>query len=364
MTLRALVLAAGRGERLRPLTVELPKPLLPVAGRPLAAWTLDRLAAAGCDAAALNLHHLGGAIRARFGPTFDGRSEAGDRRGRRRACTLPLVYSDESVELLGTGGALPPLADFFRGASLVLLVNGDSLCRWPLRELIDHHRRAARRDGTRATLLLARGADPRAFGGGVAIEGGRIVAFRRGALAWATTRTKRVFAGAAVLDPALIERLPGGPSDIIGALYEPLLAAGEPIAAIATARPWFDLGTPARYLDAALSWALQALPEHGAWLAPRAAVDPSARLRRAAVEAGASVGAHARLVETLVLPGATVGAGARLERVIVGPGVEVAPGSALSSCLLTRGVSDRAADRAADRAEGGAPDGGPVSTPL
>jgi len=116
---RALVLAAGRGERLRPLTEELAKPLLPVAGRPLAAWTLERLRRAGVDAAALNLHHRGERIRAAFGESFRG---------------LPLVYSEEP-ELLGTGGALPPLRDFFAAADVALLVNGDSLCRWPLERL-------------------------------------------------------------------------------------------------------------------------------------------------------------------------------------------------------------------------------------
>src|SRR6187402_2776161 len=117
--LRALVLAAGRGERLRPLTATLPKPLLPVAGRPLLAWTLERLRAAGCEAVAINLHHLGGQIREQFGDRFRG---------------LPLVWSEET-ELLGTAGALPPLREFLSAADRVLVVNGDSLCRWPLETL-------------------------------------------------------------------------------------------------------------------------------------------------------------------------------------------------------------------------------------
>jgi mannose-1-phosphate guanylyltransferase len=326
----ALLLAAGRVERLRPLTLALPKPLLPVAGRPLAAWSLDRMAAAGCDAVALNLHHLGESIRGAFGDRFE-------RRVGRAVTTLPLHYSDESAELLGTGGALPPLADFFRGATLALIVNGDSLCRWPLRELVAHHRRMSRQVGALATLLVQRTVDPHAFGGGVAVEGGRIVAFRKGALAWESARTKRVFAGAAVIDPALVARLPNGPSDIVGALYEPMLAAGEPIATLETGRPWFDLGTPERYLEAALAWALRGLPSGGAWIDPGATVESSAKLRRAAVERDAAVGAGTRLTRTVVLPGATVGAGARLERVIVGPGVALVPGSAFERCLLTRG---------------------------
>jgi NDP-sugar pyrophosphorylase family protein len=324
VALRALLLAAGRGERLRPLTRALPKPLLPVAGRPLAAHSLERLAGAGCAEVALNLHHLGAEIRSALGDRFE------LRRGRERR-TLPLRYSDESAELLGTGGALVPLAEFLGGAALVLLVNGDSLCRWPLRELLARHRRA----GARATLLVHRAADPREFGGGVAVAGGRIVAFRRGALAWETAPTKRVFAGAAVLDPALVARLPSGPSDIVAALYEPMLAHGEPIAACETSRPWFDLGTPARYLEAALGWALRGRPERGAWIARGAEVEPSARLRRVAVETGARVGAGARLEECAVLPGAEIGAGARLARTLVGPGVAVPAGAAFRARLLT-----------------------------
>ncbi len=319
--LRALVLAAGRGERLRPLTLEVPKPLLPVAGRPLAAWTLERLARVRCDAAALNLHHLG----ARIGDTFG----AAYRR-------LPLVYSEER-DLLGTGGALPPLAEFLAAAELVLVVNGDSLCRWPLRELVAAHRRS----GARATLLVHRTVDPRPFGGGVAIEGERIVAFRRGSMAWETARTRRVFAGAAVLAPELLARLPAGPSDIVAALYEPMLAAGEPIAAQPTARAWFDLGTPARYLEAALAWGLAGKPSGGSLVLPEAAVDATARLRGSVVEAGAEVGAGARLTGTLVLPGARVGAGAQLDGVLVGPGVELPPEAEHAGVLLTRVADGR-----------------------
>jgi len=314
--LRALVLAAGRGERLRPLTDEIPKPLLPVAGRPLAAWTLDRLAAEGGAAAALNLHHLGADVRAALGETH----------GR-----LPLVYSEER-ELLGTGGALPPLAEFLAAGERFVVINGDSLCRWPLRRLVSTHRRS----GAAATLLVHRTADPRGFGGGVALEGRRIVAFRAGSFAGETARVRRVFAGAAVLSRELLERLPAGRSDIVTALYEPLLADGGLITALETSRVWFDLGTPARYLEAALGWALRGRPARGAWIAPDATVGSGARLRRAVVEAGATVADGAVVRDSVVLGGASIGSGARLERTIVGPGVEVAAGERLQGALVTR----------------------------
>ena len=325
---RALVLAAGRGERLRPLTAEIPKPLLPVAGRPLVAGTLDALVAAGCEAVALNLHHLGGAIRGALGASWRG---------------VPLVYSEEP-ELLGTGGALPPLAEFFAGAAAIVLVNGDSLCRWPVDRLLAAHRRT----GAAATLLVHRGADPRGFGGGVALADGRVVALRRAALAWRSAPVHRVFAGAAVLRPDLVARLPAGPSDIVAALYEPLLAAGERISAVATARAWHDLGTPARYLAGALAAGLAGRPAGASRVAAGAEVASDARLRAAVVEPGATVGAAARGERSLVLAGAAVGAGARVADTIVGPGVSVAAGARCSGVLLT----------------GGPGDDGPVETPL
>lgn len=315
--LAALLLAAGRGERLRPLTLELPKPLLPIAGRPLAARSLDALVAAGCGRIAVNLHHLGEAIRATLGASWRG---------------VPIEYSDESRELLGTGGALPPLADFFAGARAIVLVNGDSLCRWPIDRLLARH---ARGDAA-ATLLFARRVDPRRFGGGVAIDRGRVVAFRRGGAVWETAPTRRVFAGAAVLDPALVARLPVGPSDIVTALYEPLLAEGATIAAVESSRAWHDLGTPARYLDGALAVALEGLAPRASRIDRSAAVAPSARLRHSMVEPGAAIEAGARLERCLVLPGARIGADSRLERAIVGPGVSLPAATRAADTMFTR----------------------------
>ncbi|HEX2644211.1 MAG TPA: sugar phosphate nucleotidyltransferase, partial [Thermoanaerobaculia bacterium] len=117
---RALVLAAGLGTRLRPLTDATPKPLLPVAGVPILGHTLAQLAAVGCEAVAMNLHYHGDQIRRRFGDDFAG---------------MPITYSEEPV-LLGTLGAFDPLRELFAPADLIILINGDSLCRWPLRRMI------------------------------------------------------------------------------------------------------------------------------------------------------------------------------------------------------------------------------------
>jgi NDP-sugar pyrophosphorylase family protein len=314
LRLRALVLAAGRGERLRPLTATLPKPLLPVAGRPLLAWTLERLRAAGCEAVAINLHYLGERIRDLFGSSFRG---------------MPLTYSPEP-ELLGTGGALAPLGDFFAPADRVIVINGDSLCRWPIEALLAAH--AKRRPA--ATLLVHRKADLRAFGGGVALEDDEIVAFRRGQLADLAARRHLVFAGAQVLAPELLARIPEGPSDLVSALYEPLLAEGAPIAAVATERIWHDLGTPQRYLDGVLDWTFRGSSK-AARVVKGAVVDPTAKLRRTIVENGAQVAAESDLRSCIVMRGAKLGKGTHLIHCVVGPGADVTAGARAESTLFT-----------------------------
>ena len=334
--MRALVLAAGYGTRLRPLTDEIPKPLLPVLGRPLLLRTLDALADAGCEAAAINLHHLAEAIPAAVGASHRG---------------MPIVYSREQT-ILGTGGAFGPLRDFFAGSETALLVNGDSLCQWPLAELLTRHRRRR----APATLLLAGRPDPRAFGGGIGIDrGGRVRAIRREPRFGPVVR-RFVYAGAYALDPKLLERLPAGFSDSMRDLFEPLLAEGGRIDSLVTWRPWHDLGTPGRYLAAmlALSAKVSGAGEMGAGV--RVAND--AELRRVVVERGARVEAGAVVEESLLLPDAVVGPGCRLRRVVVGPGAEVTAGGAWSSVMLIRAGADTVAPPGTSR------DGALLVTPL
>ncbi len=286
--LRALVLAAGLGTRLRPLTEEVPKPLLPVLGRSVVERTLDELAEVGCEAVALNLHHRGEAIQRRLGESHRG---------------MAIVYSWEE-ELLGTLGALAPLADFFSVADDVLIVNGDSSCRWPLSRLLRRHRHRQ----SRATFLLARRADPAGFGGGVGVgRKGRLVSFRQAGPSVEPASRRYVFAGAHVVERGLLAGIEERPSDIVRQLYEPLLSAGEPLATLTTGRRWHDLGTPGRY-----RLALVDMVKRGNWISPEAQVDPSASLRRSVIEAGAVVSADAVVERSVVLPEAQLGRGARL----------------------------------------------------
>ncbi|HEX2164921.1 MAG TPA: sugar phosphate nucleotidyltransferase [Thermoanaerobaculia bacterium] len=323
--LRALVLAAGEGVRLRPLTDDLPKPLLPVAGRTVLDHTLDALLAAGCEAAAVNLFHLGDKIRARYGDAYRG---------------MPLVWSHEVGERQGTLGALHPLKGFLAEADAVVLVNGDTLCPWPLDRMLRRHRAA----GAAATLLLTTRVDPAGFAGGVGVDKeGRVLSFWQGAAERGTVARRAVFAGAHVLDPRLLDRVEAGPADVVRKLYVPMLEegggdGGGRVQAIVSHRRWHDLGTPRRYLEGVLDWGRGGWPERAwrrSWTSPEARVEAGARTRGAVVEAGATVGAGAVLERAVVLAGARVAGGARVRESVVGPGVQLPAEASVEGRLIT-----------------------------
>ncbi len=310
--LRALVLAAGLGTRLRPLTERMPKPLLPVTGVPILGHTLAQLAAVGCEAVAVNLHHHGDLIRQRFGDAFAG---------------VPLTWSEEP-ELLGTLGVFWPLRDFFAPADLILLVNGDSLCEWPLRKLLRRHLA----DGSRATLLLTSRAAPAEFGGGVGIDRtGRILSFRPTEPERPEVIRRYVFAGAHVFAPDLLGSLTPGKSDIVRNLYMPLVEDPEArIGSLVTARHWHDMGTPQRFLEGVVDRARNGWPERlwrRSWISKEASVAGGARVKSSSIEPGARVGEGAQIERSVLLPGSVVGEGSVVRESILGFGAAVPPGT-------------------------------------
>lgn len=337
LRIRALVLAAGQGRRLRPLTAATPKPLLPVLGRPVAALTLSQVASADCEAAALNLHHLGDAIRERFGDDWGG---------------LPLTYSEEP-HLLGTLGALGPLRDFLGKADLVVVINGDSLCRWPLKKLIRRHLKSR----AKATLLVSSRADPERYGGGIGVDAkGRITTFRRPGDPQApptpADEKRRVFMGAHVFSPELIPDLGDGPADFVTDLYQPLLDDGKILQAVECSGRWHDLGTPRRYLRGVLDWARGPWPVRRSWRSSEASVEESARIRASVLEAGSRVAEGCELERTVVLPGATLAEGCRVSDGIVGFGVALRAGTAVEGRMMSLATST-ATPRDGDSVVGG-----------
>lgn len=312
--MRALVLAAGFGTRLRPLTSHLPKPLLPIPRRrgsvpdvgTVAGATLETLAPY-CNAVALNLHHLGDKIERHFGKEQNG---------------LPLVYSQER-ELLGTLGPLHSLRPFLDGGGdAFLLVNGDSLCDWPIQDLIRRHRNT----GAQATLLVLPTPPDEKLGGGLGLdENGDVVQLRQ-MQARGEVQKRRDFAGCHVISSALLADVPEGPGDILEGLYQKLLERGGKIATVEleAKRPWHDLGTPERYLAALTKTAFSPLAEIGIGF----------EITNSVIDREAKVGAGAHLDNCVLCAGAEVGEGARLERTILGPGAKVPAGAEMSGSMV------------------------------
>ncbi len=311
--LRALVLAAGRGERLRPLTERMPKPLLPVLGVSIVERTLRRLAAAGVERAAVNLHHLGEQIPASVGVSVAG---------------MPVSYWPEET-LLGTLGPLGRLKDHFAASDAVVMVNGDSLCDWPVAALV----RAHRAGGAAATLLLSSRADAESFGGGVVVdERGGVVSFR--GEGYGPGMRRGVFAGLHAIAPDLLRDVEATPSDIVRDLYRPALDRGVSIRGVFTGRPWHDLGTPGRYLAGVLDeFRRLGNRARGGWRHPSAEIDEGATIAGSVVESSCVIESRARVEASLLMPGAVVGRGAIVRDAIIGPDVELAPGSEVVAAM-------------------------------
>ena len=223
--MKTMILAAGRGERMRPLTDHTPKPLLPVAGKPLIVWHIERLAAAGFTELVINHAHLGAQIESALGN--------GSQWG------VCIAYSPEAEALETAGGiaqAMPSL-----GAAPFMVINGDVFCDLDLAAFA-RRGAAAIAAGDLAWLALITNPEHNPKGD-FALRADRIV---RGA-------TDYTFAGIGVYHPAMFASTPRGAKAKLAPLLFAARDAGKLGGEHFTGR-WVDVGTPQRLaeLDAAL----------------------------------------------------------------------------------------------------------------
>ena len=229
--MKAMVLAAGLGTRLRPLTDTLPKPLLPVAGRPLLEWNLLLLKRHGITEVIINLHHLGEQIVQALGD--------GSRLG------LRLAYSHEPT-LQGTGGGIKQAAPFLKDGPFLVL-NGDTLSDCDLTALIAAHRVS----GALATLAVRDDPEAATWGPVTLDAQGRILQIN-GSPPLAEPRAALpacMFAGIHVIEQAVLDAMPAGPGSIID-VYGHLLRQGQPLHGYRMSGYWSDIGDPKRYAQA------------------------------------------------------------------------------------------------------------------
>lgn len=283
-----MVLAAGLGTRLRPLTDELPKPLVPVGDRPVLAHIAELLHRVGVERLVVNTHHRADA----FTPQLLG------------LLPVPCRVLHEPT-ILGTAGGVANAREAL-GEGDVLVCNGDILADVDLPRLLAEHRRS----GAVATLAVCAptGAAER---GTVGLDRvGRVVRLRQER--YGEERSSADFVGIQVVAPELRRRLP--PSGcLVGDGYQPALRAGLEVRAVDAAAAWQDIGNLQGYLRANLTW----LARHGGprFVAASAQVAPAVDVRRSLVGSEARVEGTGVLRECVVWPGAV--ARAPLERAVV-----------------------------------------------
>lgn len=306
-----MLLAAGRSTRLGALGAVKPKPLVPVCGYPAVAFGLAACARAGLRDVVINLHHHGEQIRQVVG---DGRPFG-----------LRVQYSLEE-DLLGTGGGIGKARALFKPGP-VLVVNGKVVADLSLEAVMAAHRATPR--GTLATMVLRPDPRPGQFAPVSVDEVSRVVGLRgrRGQVTAYGNVVHHMFTGVHVLEPALLDRLPPGVSDIIADAYQPALEDGGRVHSMLMTGYFEEHSTPGRYLAGNLALLrrpglVTCTPGPLTGIDPTAKVDGTAILRPP-VRIGAGAVIEARAVvgpEVVVCPGGRVGQGARLSRSVVWDG--------------------------------------------
>ena len=284
MTRHALILTAGLGTRLRPLTDVRAKPAIPVAGEPMVRRIIRWLAAQGVDDVVLNLHHLPQTIAAVVG---DGRDLG-----------VRARYSWEQPRILGSAGG-PRLARPIIGARRFWIVNGDTLTDVDLAGIEASHDAS----GAAVTLALVPNRQFLRYGGVHVDADRRVTGFSpRGPAAEGSHH----FVGVQLVDGDVFDAIAAGEAArTIGGIYDRLLAAeGGAIRGHVTDASFFDVGTPADYRRTSDAFA------------DAAAGSPS-------VGRNVSIAASARVTRSILWDDVQVGAGAVLDECIVTDGVIV-----------------------------------------
>lgn len=305
--MKAMILAAGEGTRLRPLTAALPKPMAPIVGAPLLARTLSWLAEEGVKEAAINLFHLPQVIVEHFGYEYAG---------------IRLRYSFEA-NLMGTAGGLKPCDRIFEDAPFYVIY-GDNLVRADLRSLFQFHMSR----GAMATMALFQHPNPAAAGIVGVDSSGRVTRFME------KPPPDQIFADTAnagiyVLDPAVLRHIPDQtPCDFGRDIFPSLLAQGISLCGTPLNGYLQDTGTPDQYRkanwDALAGAAGPIATDCQLWISPSADVHPSVKFSgRNIIGAEVSIGKDCWLHDCIVWDNATVGCGAHLDQAIIGLGATI-----------------------------------------
>ncbi len=349
--MKAMVLAAGKGTRLFPLTGVIPKPIAPVAGKPVLQHIFELLARTGVEEAHVNVHYLADAILGHYGEEtrVDGTN----------------IHFTREEALMGTAGGVKRIASVARSIDeTFVVIMGDALTDANVRDLLAFHKEK----GALATLALKRVEDTSEYGVAELDDAKDILRFQEKPKAREAV-SNLANTGIYVLEPEVLDYIPNDTFfDFARDVFPRLLESGEKVVGYDEGGfYWSDIGTLGSYRAAqrdALSGrvAVEVPGEwcgRGLWIAEEARIHPSSyRLiegyafvgpkavvgRGASLSGVAAVGDDCRVSDgatvrrSVLLPGSSVGSGAYLEDCVVGPGYEVRPGEWIRGGALVRGT--------------------------
>ena len=322
LAIQAIIMAGGEGVRLRPLTVERPKPLAPLLGEPVMGYAIRLLKRHGVSDIGASLWYQPRKIRDAFGK--------GENYG------VHLKYYEESAPM-GTAGSLRMAMDHLKGTFFVL--SGDGLTDCDLTEALRFHQEKK----ALATLVLKRVSVPLPYGVVLTDKENRITQFIEKP-AWSRVFSDLVNTGIYILEPEIFDWIPDqGMPDFGKDIFPALLKQGLPLYGYETEGYWCDVGNQRAYLEAqqALLRGEAALP-HESGVHPSARIDPSARIEgHCLVGRDAVIGPGALISNAVIGEGCVIGAGAAVENACLWERAAVQEQARLRGCV----VCDRAAVR-------------------
>lgn len=331
--MKAVIMAGGEGTRLRPQTSNLPKPMLPLVGRPMMEHIVSLLRRHGITDIVVTVAFLPNAIRSYFG---DG-SELG----------VSMVYATEESPL-GTAGSVRNAREQLTERFLV--ISGDVLTDIDLTSVIDFHEK----NDALATIALCAVENPLEFGIVITREDGTIERFLEKP-GWGQVFSDTINTGIYVLEPEIFDRIPEGRSvDFSGEVFPAVLEAGQPLYGYVADGYWEDVGTTAAYLkahedilDGKVDVEVAGFElRPGVWIGKGSTIDPSVRIDSPAfvgenctVDEDAVLGAYTTIgANTQVAPRAEVQRSVIGENSYLGPAVRVEGAVLGRSCDLRTGA--------------------------
>jgi len=293
--MRAIVLSAGYGTRLWPLTEDRTKPAIPILGKPLVGYVAEYLAGYGIDEIVVNLHHRPESVRRALGD--------GGRFG------VKLHYVDEPV-ILGTSGALDNTRAFFENETFVV-VNGKIITDIDLNAALETHRSS----NAIATLVLLPNALRERFSV-VDTEDGRIKGFAGMPVDSGAGPVPLMFTGIHILEPRILEYVPRGVfSDSVIHVYPKAIANGEILAAHVASGKWRELSTLKRYLDISV----ELLNEAG---------------KTFIAGPNTNIASSATVSESVLWDNVQIGEGAEISRVVLADNVKIEASQTIENAVV------------------------------